>query len=104
MRATFDAVPRRAAVLANVLLILVGAARVEAGAATLGDITSFVYLFTLLVWPLRLIGFVLGDLPRSLAGWDRMQGILRDGIHRTAPAPVADLADAGSTGRRGLGT
>ena len=33
------------------------------------------------MWPLRLIGFVLGDLPRSLAGWTRVQGILAD------PAP-----------------
>jgi ABC-type multidrug transport system fused ATPase/permease subunit len=104
LRATFDLFLDAVPSYANVLLILVGAARVEAGAATLGDITSFVYLFTLLVWPLRIIGFALGDLPHSLAGWDRVQGVLADGTHRTAPAPVADLApivgahDASSTG------
>ena len=103
LRATFDLFLDAVPSFANVLLILVGAARVEAGAATLGDITSFVYLFTLLVWPLRIIGFALGDLPHSLAGWDRVQGVLADGTHRTAPAPVADLApivgahDANST-------
>ena len=59
------------------------------------------YLFTLLVWPLRIIGFALGDLPHSLAGWDRVQGTLRDGVHRSAPAPVADLADAHGPGRGG---
>jgi ATP-binding cassette, subfamily B, bacterial len=104
LRATFDLFLDAVPSYANVLLILVGAARVKAGAATLGDITSFVYLFTLLVWPLRIIGFALGDLPHSLAGWDRLQGVLADGTHRTAPAPVADLApivagrDANSTG------
>jgi len=92
LRATFDLFLDAVPSYANVLLILVGATRVEAGAATLGDITSFVYLFTLLVWPLRIIGFALGDLPHSLAGWDRVQGVLADGTHRTAPASVADLA------------
>jgi ABC-type multidrug transport system fused ATPase/permease subunit len=88
LRATFesllDAVPN----LANVVLIVVGAYRVQAGAATLGDITSFVYLFTLLVWPLRLIGFLLGDLPHSLAGWGRIQGVLADAL----PAGRAAIA------------
>jgi ABC-type multidrug transport system fused ATPase/permease subunit len=89
LRATFDLFLDAVPSYGNVVLILVGAARVNAGAATLGDITSFVYLFTLLVWPLRIIGFALGDLPHSLAGWDRVQGVLAD---RPPAAPVADLA------------
>jgi ATP-binding cassette subfamily B protein len=80
MRATFesllDAVPN----IANVLLVVIGAYRVRAGALTVGDIAAFVYLFTLLVWPLRLIGFMLGDLPHSLAGWSRIQGVLADPV------------------------
>jgi ABC-type multidrug transport system fused ATPase/permease subunit len=92
LRATFDLFLDAVPSYANVVLILVGAARVSTGHATLGDITSFVYLFTLLVWPLRIIGFVLGDLPHSLAGWDRVQRILRD------PAPAAPIADLRPTG------
>jgi ABC-type multidrug transport system fused ATPase/permease subunit len=80
MRATFEALLDVVPGLANVLLLLVGAYRVRAGAATLGDITSFVYLFTLLVFPLRLIGFVLGDLPRSLAGFGRIEDVLHEPI------------------------
>ena len=98
LRATFDLFLDAVPSYANVLLVLVGAARVNAGAATLGDITSFVYLFTLLVWPLRIIGFALGDLPHSLAGWDRVQANLRDGTHRHRPAPVADLGSSGTFG------
>jgi ABC-type multidrug transport system fused ATPase/permease subunit len=98
LRATFDLFLDAVPSYANVLLVLVGASRVNAGAATLGDITSFVYLFTLLVWPLRIIGFALGDLPHSLAGWDRVQLTLRDGIHRSRPAPIADLGSSGSLG------
>jgi ABC-type multidrug transport system fused ATPase/permease subunit len=80
MRATFEALLDVVPGLANVLLLWVGAYRVRSGAATLGDITSFVYLFTLLVFPLRLIGFVLGDLPRSLAGFSRIETILDEPV------------------------
>ena len=80
MRATFEALLDGVPNLANVVLVVVGAYRVQAGAATVGDVASFVYLFTLLVWPLRLIGFVLGELPRSLAGWTRIHGVLDDAV------------------------
>ena len=66
LRATFEALLDAVPALANVALVVVGAYRVQAGAATVGDVTSVVYLFTLLVWPLRLIGFVLGR-PAPLA-------------------------------------
>lgn len=91
MRATFEALLDVVPGLANVLLLLVGAYRVRAGAATLGDITSFVYLFTLLVFPLRLIGFVLGDLPRSLAGFSRIEQVLDEPV---LPDPRRQLRPA----------
>jgi ABC-type multidrug transport system fused ATPase/permease subunit len=90
MRATFEALLDAIPSLANVLLIVIGAYRVQAGALTIGDITAFVYLFTLLVWPLRLIGFMLGDLPHSLAGWTRIRRILAD------PEPVAPAIPVGT--------
>jgi ABC-type multidrug transport system fused ATPase/permease subunit len=92
LRATFDLFLDAVPSYANVLLIVVGAARVQAGDASLGDITSFVYLFTLLVWPLRIIGFALGDLPHSLAGWDRVQGILREPPAGTAAIDLPPAA------------
>jgi ATP-binding cassette, subfamily B, bacterial len=95
MRATFEALLDGVPNLANVVLVVVGAYRVQAGAATVGDIASFVYLFTLLVWPLRLIGFVLGDLPRSLAGWTRIQGVLAD---PAPPEPMAAVRPPPGTG------
>lgn len=88
LRATFEALLDAVPTLANVVLVFVGAQRIADGAITVGDLTSFVYLFTLLVWPLRLIGFLLGDLPHSLAGWDRVQGVLAEPIQ---PAPRATL-------------
>jgi ATP-binding cassette, subfamily B, bacterial len=34
------------------------------------------YLFTLLAFPVRAIGWVLGELPRSVVGWDRVSQVL----------------------------
>jgi ATP-binding cassette subfamily B protein len=35
------------------------------------------YLFTLLAFPVRAIGWVLNELPRSVVGWDRVQRVLQ---------------------------
>jgi ABC-type multidrug transport system fused ATPase/permease subunit len=60
----------------NIGLVVGGAHRVRAGEMTVGELTSFVYLFTLLVFPLRLIGFALSELPRSQSGWARVREVL----------------------------
>jgi len=59
-----------------VVLVVVGAARVTAGAVTPGEIVTVAYLLTLLAFPIQLIGFVLWDLAGSLAGWRRVQEVL----------------------------
>ncbi len=76
VRSTFEALLDGIPNAANTALLVVGAYRVRAGAATVGELASFFYLFTLLVFPLRLIGFVLSDLPHSLAGWNRVREVL----------------------------
>jgi ABC-type multidrug transport system fused ATPase/permease subunit len=83
MRGTFEALLDAVPSLVNVLIVVIGAYRIEAGAVTIGDVTSFVFLFTLLVWPLRLIGFILADVPRAVAGFARVQEVLSD------PAPAS---------------
>ena len=78
LRSTFevalDAVPN----LCNVALLVAGAVRVRAGAMTGGELLSVVYLFTLLVFPLRCIGYTLSALPYSQAGWARIRRVLDD--------------------------
>ncbi len=82
IRATFEALLDGVPNVANVLLLVGGAYRVRAGAMTVGDVTSFIYLFTLLVFPLRLIGFALSELPHSLAGWNRIRELLDQPLER----------------------
>ena len=59
-----------------ILLLVVGASRVTAGAVNAGDLVTVTYLLTLLAFPIQLIGFVLWDLAGSLAGWRRVQEVL----------------------------
>ncbi|HEV7888756.1 MAG TPA: ABC transporter transmembrane domain-containing protein, partial [Acidimicrobiales bacterium] len=70
--ALLDAVPA----LGTLAVLVIGAWRVQAGAITPGTLVAFVNLLTLLVWPLRLIGYVLADLSRTVAGYDRIAHVL----------------------------
>jgi ATP-binding cassette, subfamily B, bacterial len=60
----------------NVALLLLGAYRVQASALTIGQLAGVLGLFNLLVWPLRLLGFVLADLPRSVVAAARVDDVL----------------------------
>lgn len=60
----------------NVGIVLLGSVRVRDGHMSLGDLTAFVYLFTLLVFPLRIIGYALSEFPRSQAGYGRVRSLV----------------------------
>lgn len=62
--------------LTNVVLVLVGVHRVDAGHLTIGGLASFIYLFSLLVFPLRIVGYALSELPRSQAGFARIHSLM----------------------------
>ncbi len=79
--------------LANVAIVVVGAYRVESGDLSVGELTSFIYLFTLLVFPLRLIGYVLSAMPFSLSGWTRVREVLDEPIEADPHAAVATAPD-----------
>jgi ATP-binding cassette subfamily B protein len=91
LRSTFEALLDGIPTVVNILLLVGGAYRVRSGDMTVGELTSFIYLFTLLVFPLRLIGFTLSEVPHSLAGWNRIRKLLDE--------PV--VADPALTLRRG---
>jgi ABC-type multidrug transport system fused ATPase/permease subunit len=101
LRGTFESMLEVVPSLVNVGLVLFGAARVDAGALTVGELSSFVFLFTLLVFPLRLIGWTLSEIPHSLAGWNRIREVLdepidpdpREAIGEAAPGVGIELDD-----------
>ncbi len=92
LRAGFEALLDSIPALANVVVLVVGAVRVEAGALSVGEVGGFVFLFGLLVWPLRVVGWLLADLSRAVAGWERLEPIL-DGA--SVPRPVVAPRPAG---------
>lgn len=61
---------------ASVLIVLMGAHRVADGAMTVGDLASFIYIFALLIFPLRIIGYAFSEMPRSQAGFDRVRQLV----------------------------
>ena len=74
--AALDFVPN----VTNICLVVGGAFRVRSGDLSVGELASFIYMFTLLVFPLRLIGYALSEMPRSQAGFDRIQSLRRSPI------------------------
>jgi ATP-binding cassette, subfamily B, bacterial len=57
-------------------ILVIGTLRIDEGALTVGDLVQFAYLFTILAFPMRLIGYVLSELPRSVVGWRRVSRVL----------------------------
>lgn len=94
-RATFEATLDGVPGLVNMLLLAIGAWRVHGGHMTVGDVTSAIYLFTLLVFPLRFIGFVFAELPHAQAGWVRVREVLDEAVVRD-PWDDVKAADTGS--------
>ncbi|MGZ4546307.1 MAG: ABC transporter ATP-binding protein [Blastococcus sp.] len=97
VRGLFDPMMEALPSLGTLAVLLIGAHRVAAGATTAGDLVSIAYLFTLLALPIRAIGWVLADLPRALAGFDRVTPVL-DATGETPYGPEA--APAGNAGAR----
>ncbi|MGY1671817.1 ABC transporter ATP-binding protein [Geodermatophilus sp. SYSU D00710] len=76
VRGLFDPLMEALPNLGTLAVLLVGAGRVAGGGTDPGDLVSIAYLFTLLALPIRAIGWVLADLPRALAGFDRVTPVL----------------------------
>lgn len=76
IRANFEGLLDALPSLVNVALLVVGAYRVQSGYLTVGELSGFIYLFTLLVFPLRIIGYVLSEVPHSMSGWKRITAVL----------------------------
>lgn len=98
LRAVFDPVMEALPNLGVLAVLLVGMSRISAGAIGPGELVQIAYLFTLLAMPVRSIGFVLGDLPRSVVGWGRVRTVLDaqtempHGSHRLAHSDGIALA------------
>jgi len=95
IRAAFD--PTLAA-LPNVgvlIVLAVGVSRVLSGATVAGDVVTVAYLLTIVSFPIRSIGWLLGEFPRSVVGFRRVSRV----VEATGEIPYG--ASPAPTGPRG---
>ncbi|WP_251839464.1 ABC transporter ATP-binding protein [Oceanitalea stevensii] len=76
VRAVFDPIIEFLPSVATLAVVAVGAGQVSRGAADTGDLVMIAYLLTLMTFPVRAIGFVLAELPRSTVGHDRLSYVV----------------------------
>lgn len=79
--------------LGAVALMVVGAFRAAAGAVTVGEVVSAIYLVTLLGVPIRGLGWVLGQMPQALVAFRRVGEIAQAATEVDEPGHVAVARD-----------
>jgi ABC-type multidrug transport system fused ATPase/permease subunit len=76
LRGLFDPVMDSLPSVGTLAVLLLGAWRLQTGAITVSELVSVSFLFTVLAFPVRAIGWVVAEMPRSVAGWERVQAVL----------------------------
>lgn len=93
VRSVFDPIIEFLPSVATLAVVAVGASQVQRGAADTGDLVMIAYLLTLMTFPVRAIGFVLAELPRSTVGHDRISYVVD--AEGTMPEGTVGLAAGG---------
>jgi ABC-type multidrug transport system fused ATPase/permease subunit len=76
IRAAFDPFLESLPNLGVLAVLGVGVLRVRAGTADPGDVVTVAYLLTIVAFPIRSIGWLLGEFPRSVVGFQRVHRVL----------------------------
>ncbi len=76
VRGAFDPILEAMPNLGVLAVLLVGVARIDAGLLEPGTLIQIAYLLTIVAFPIRAIGWVLGELPRAVVGLRRVDAVL----------------------------
>ncbi|MGH3650546.1 MAG: ABC transporter ATP-binding protein, partial [Acidimicrobiia bacterium] len=76
LRAAFDPIIEGLPNIGILAVLLVGAWRVDQGLLSPGTLVTFAYLFRLVALPMRVFGWLLGELPRGVVGMHRVESVL----------------------------
>ena len=76
-RGTFDPAIEAIPTLGTLAVLAVGTYRVAAGQISAAEVVQVAYLFSILSFPVRALGWVLAELPRTVVGWDRLDAVLQ---------------------------
>jgi ABC-type multidrug transport system fused ATPase/permease subunit len=77
IRAAFDPTLASLPNVGVLVVLAVGVSRVLAGHTDAGDVVTIAYLLTIVSFPIRAIGWLLGEFPRSVVGFRRTRAVLR---------------------------
>jgi ATP-binding cassette subfamily B protein len=112
IRAVFDPLLEAIPGLGVLGVLGVGVWRIRNGHADPGDLVTIAYLLTIVAFPIRSIGWLLGEFPRSVVGFRRVHRVLDEevntsygdvrlpGTDRPARLDVDDLRYAYVPGQR----
>lgn len=76
-RGTFDPVIEGIPILGTLAVLAVGTSRVAGGHLNAADVVQVAFLFSLIAFPVRSLGWVLAEIPRSVVGYRRVASVLR---------------------------
>jgi ABC-type multidrug transport system fused ATPase/permease subunit len=76
IRAAFDPVLEALPSLGVLAVLAVGVLRVQEGLTDPGDVVTVGYLLTIVSFPIRSLGWLVGEFPRSVVGFGRVQRVL----------------------------
>ncbi|HYO40179.1 MAG TPA: ABC transporter ATP-binding protein [Nocardioidaceae bacterium] len=76
MRAAFDPLLEALPSLGVLAVLAVGVVRVDRGLTDPGNVVTVAYLLTIVSFPIRSLGWLVGEFPRSVVGFDRVQSVL----------------------------
>jgi ABC-type multidrug transport system fused ATPase/permease subunit len=75
-RGLFDPLMEALPTVGVLVVLWLGAERVQAGDISTGALVKVAYLFVVIAFPIRAIGWVLADLPRAVVGRERVGRVL----------------------------
>jgi ATP-binding cassette subfamily B protein len=77
IRAAFDPTLASLPNIGVLVVLAVGVSRVLGGTTDPGDVVTVAYLLTIVSFPIRSIGWLLGEFPRSVVGYHRADAVLQ---------------------------
>jgi len=104
VRAAFDPTVEALPNLGVLAVLSVGVWRVLNGQTDAGDVVTVAYLLTIVAFPIRSLGWLLGEFPRSVVGFDRVGTVLEaTGEMQYGEEVIADSRDGARLDVRHLG-
>ena len=98
VRSLFDPVIQTLPAVGTLLVLGIGTWRLSTGDVVAGDIVTAAYLLTMMTVPVQAFGWVLGELPRALVGYERIAQV----VDSTGALAYGDAGLPRTPGQAGL--